>query len=164
MSINEALLGELNYEIISARKVLERIPADKFDWKPHEKSMSMGVLANHLADIFAWYKMVLETDELDFAANSYAPKAASDTEELTAIFDANVAAAQESLVKAEAAEFTKTWTLRSGEHVIFTLPKTSTLRTFVANHLIHHRGQLSVYLRLNDIPVPSIYGPSADEQ
>ena len=163
MSISRGLLGELDYEAISARKVLERVPADKFDWKPHEKSMSMGDLANHLADLFSWYKVTLEQDELDFAAGYEQPKA-TNAEELTAIFDKNLASAKESLEKAEAEIFTKNWTLRSGEHVIFTLPRTSTLRTFVVNHLVHHRAQLALYLRLNDIPVPSMYGPSADEQ
>jgi uncharacterized damage-inducible protein DinB len=161
--MSQGLLGELDYEAVSARKVLERIPADKFDWKPHEKSMSMGELANHLADLFSWYKVTLEQDELDFAAGYEQPKA-TNAEELVAIFDKNLAAAKESLGKAEADVFTKNWTLRSGEHVIFTLPRPATLRTFVVNHLVHHRAQLALYLRLNDIPVPSMYGPSADEQ
>ena len=163
MSINQELLGELGYEVISTRKILERIPADKFDWKPHERSLTMGDLANHLTDIFAWYKMTLETDELDFAVG-YAPVTAQNAEELTNNFDNNVAGAKESLQKAAPEVFAQNWTLRSGEHVIFTLPKTSVLRTFVVNHLVHHRAQLGIYLRLNDIPVPSMYGPSADEQ
>lgn len=163
MAINNGLLGELDYEAISTRKMLERIPADKFDWKPHEKSMTMGELANHIADMFSWYKTTLETDELDFAAGYENPNAKT-AEELTALFDKNLADAKESLQKAEAEVFAKNWTLRSGEHILFTMPKMSTLRTFVVNHIVHHRGQLAVYLRLNDIPVPSIYGPSADEQ
>lgn len=163
MSINQGLLGELDYEVISARKVLERIPADKFDWKPHEKSMTMGDLANHLADIFSWYKMTLETEELDFATG-YAPLKAVNAEELTEIFDKNIAEAKESLQKAEPEVFAQNWTLRSGDHVIFTMPRPTVLRTFVSNHLVHHRAQLALYLRLNDIPVPSMYGPSADEQ
>lgn len=164
MAINEAFLGELDYEVISTRKVLERIPADKFDWKPHEKSMTMGVLAAHLADMFAWYKITLEQDELDFAKGYEQPKPAN-AEELVAILDKNVAEANESLRKAEADEiFRQKWSLRSGEHVLFTMPKAAVLRTFVMNHIAHHRGQLSLYLRLNDIPVPAIYGPSADEE
>lgn len=163
MSISHGLLGELDYEAISARKVLERIPADKFDWKPHEKSMSMGELANHLADLFSWYRVTLEQDELDFAAGYQQPKA-TNADELTAIFDKNLAEAKESLGRAEEDVFTKNWTLRSGEHVIFTMPRPATLRTFVVNHLVHHRAQLALYLRMNDIPVPSMYGPSADEQ
>ena len=163
MAINDGLLGELNYEINSTRKVLERIPADKFDWKPHDKSTTMGVQANHLAELFSWYRIVLETDELDFAAGYEQPKA-TNAAELVAVLDKNAAEAKESLQKADAEVFTKDWTLRSGEHVIFTMPKMAVLRTFVGNHIVHHRAQLAVYLRLNDILVPSMYGPSADEK
>lgn len=163
MAVNDGLMGELDYEVISTRKVLERIPADKFDWKPHEKSMTMGNLANHLADMFSWYKITLEQDELDFAAGYEQPKAET-AEQLTAILDKNFAEAKESLQKAAPESFSQPWTLRSGEHVIFTLPKMATLRTFVVNHIVHHRAQLALYLRLNDIAVPSMYGPSADEQ
>lgn len=163
MAINDGLLGELDYEMISTRKVLERIPADKFDWKPHEKSMTMGELANHLVEMFSWYKITLETDELDLAAGYEQPKATS-AEDLTAIFDKNAAEAKESLQKSSPEVFSELWTLRSGEHVIFTMPKMANLRTFVGNHIVHHRAQLALYLRLNDIPVPSIYGPSADEK
>lgn len=163
MSINQAFIGELDYEVVSTRKILERIPAEKFDWKPHEKSMSMGVQANHLADLFSWYKVTMEQDGLDFADGYEQPQATSG-EELAAILDKNFAEAKESLQQADPSVFTKDWTLRSGEHVIFTMPKAAVLRTFVVNHVVHHRAQLAVYLRLNDIPVPSMYGPSADEQ
>lgn len=163
MSVSKGLLGELDYEAISTRKILERIPSEKFDWKPHEKSITMGALAAHIADMFSWYSATLETDELDFAKGYEQPKPKT-TEELVAVFDKNLAAAKESLQKAEPDVFAKNWTLRSGDHVIFTMPKTATLRTFVVNHIVHHRGQLSLYLRLNDIPVPSVYGPSADEK
>ena len=163
MSMNEAFLGELDYEAISARKILERVPTEKFDWKPHEKSMTMGQLANHVADIIAWYAVTLETDELDFAAG-YNPPKPDNTTDLVALFDKNLARANESLKKSSAENFGQMWTLRNGEQIIFSMPKTAALRTFVVNHLVHHRGQLSLYLRLNDIPVQSIYGPSADEQ
>lgn len=163
MSINEALIGELNYEVISTRKILERIPADKFDWKPHEKSTAMGIQANHLADLFAWYKVTLEQDELDFAKGYEQPKATT-AEELVAVLDKNFAEANESLRKADPSVFNKNWTLRNGEQIIFAMPKAAVLRTFVGNHIVHHRAQLAVFLRLNDIPVPSMYGPSADEK
>lgn len=163
MSISDGLLGELNYEAASTRKVLERIPAEKYDFRPHEKSMTMYELAAHVADMFSWYSATLDLDELDFAAGYEQPKPAN-TEELVALFDKNVAAAKASLQNAAPETFVKDWTLRSGEHIIFTMPKAATLRTFVVNHIVHHRGQLSVYLRLNDIPVPALYGPSADEQ
>lgn len=164
MSMNEAFLGELGYEAMSTRKILERVPTEKFDWKPHEKSMTMGQLANHVADMFAWYALTLDTDELDFASGSYKPPKPDNTGDLVALFDKNLAMANESIGKSNAENFGQMWTLRSGEHVIFSLPKTAALRTFVINHIVHHRGQLSLYLRMNDIPVPSIYGPSADEQ
>ena len=163
MAINEELTGELKEEAATTRKVLERIPAKTFHWKPHEKSMSMHRLAAHVADMFGWYAPTLEQDELDFAGGYEEPKPAN-TEELVALFDKNVATAMESLQKTEDAAFMKDWTLRNGEQVYFTMPKAGVIRSFVMNHIVHHRGQLSVYLRLNDIPVPALYGPSADEQ
>ena len=162
MAINEGLIGELEMEAATTRKVLERIPAEIFDWKPHEKSMTMGRLATHVADMFGWYIPALEADELDFAAGYNEPKA-ENAEDLTAILDKNVAAATESLRKTDDETLRKMWKLRDGENVFFEVPKVQVLRGMVMNHIIHHRGQLSVYLRLNSIPVPPIYGPSADE-
>ena len=162
MSINEALIGELQQEAATTRKVLERIPAETFDWKPHEKSMSMYRLATHVADMFGWFAPTIEQDELDFAKGYEEPKPAN-AEELVEMFDKNVAAAMESLKNAEDAVFMKNWTLRNGEQIYFQMPKAAVVRSFVMNHIVHHRGQLSVYLRLNDIPVPALYGPSADE-
>ena len=162
MAINEAFIGELQHEAATTRKVLERIPTETFDWKPHEKSMSMRQLAGHVADMFGWYVPTLEHDELDFAKGYEEPKP-GDTAELVAMFDKNVAAAVESLQKTEDAAFMSNWTMRNGEQIYFEMPKIAVLRSFVMNHIVHHRGQLSVYLRLNDIPVPGIYGPSADE-
>lgn len=162
MAINQGLMNELQNEAKTTRKVLERIPAEKFDWKPHEKSMSMGVLATHIAEMFGWFPPTLEQDELDFAKGYEQAKPAT-TEELVALLDKNIAAAMESLKNIDDETFMKSWTLRNGEQVYFELPKVAVSRTFIMNHIMHHRGQLSVYLRLNDIPVPSIYGPSADE-
>lgn len=162
MAINESFIGELQHEATTTRKVLERIPAEKFDWKPHEKSMPFGQLATHVADMFSWFAPVLETDELDFANGYEQPKPVT-TEELVAVLDKNLAAATESLKKAGDETFGQNWTLRNGEQVFFEMPKRQVLRGMVMNHIVHHRGQLSVYLRLNDIPVPAIYGPSADE-
>ena len=163
MAINDGLMSELQYEAATTRKVLERIPTETFDWKPHEKSMSMRQLAGHVADMFGWYAPTLEQEELDFAGGYEEPKPAN-TEELVALFDKNVAAATESLQKADPEIFMKDWTLRNGEQIYFTMPKAGVIRSFVMNHIVHHRGQLSVYLRMNDIPVPALYGPSADEQ
>ena len=163
MAINEALLGELEQEAATTRKLLERIPTEKFDWKPHEKSMSMIRLATHVADMFNWFPVTLEQDELDFAGGYEEPKPAT-SEELVGLLEKNVAAATESLKKTDDATFMKNWTLRNGEQIYFEMPKIAVSRSFIMNHIVHHRGQLSVYLRLNDIPVPAMYGPSADER
>lgn len=164
MGINQAFLGELEHEAQTTRKILERVPTETFGWKPHEKSMSMGELAAHVADMFTWYSGTMDMEEMDFASGYENPKPTT-TEELLALLDKNVAAANESLKKAETDEvFRKDWTLRNGDQIYFTLPRAAVLRTMVANHIVHHRGQLSVYLRLNDIPLPAMYGPSADEQ
>lgn len=162
MAINTGLLNELQNEAATTRKVLERIPADKFDWKPHEKSMTMQSLAAHVANMFAWFTPTLEADELDFSKGYTEPKPAT-TEELVALFDENVAAATASLQGVDDATFMKNWTLRNGEEIYLQMPKIGVVRAMIMNHIVHHRGQLSVYLRLNDIPVPALYGPSADE-
>lgn len=125
--------------------------------------MSMRQLAAHVADMFGWVKSTLEFDELDFATSGYVEPKPADTGELVAMFDKKIAEAMESLQKTEDAAFMQNWKLRNGEQIYFEMPKIAVLRTFVINHIVHHRGQLSVYLRLNDIPVPGIYGPSADE-
>jgi uncharacterized damage-inducible protein DinB len=158
-----AFLGELENEAKVTRTVLERVPADKFDWKPHEKSMTMGRLATHCAEMFGWTKETLKSDVLDFAAFDYKPFEPKSNDELLAFFDDHIAKAKQILSETSDETFLTDWTMRNGEQVYFTMPKVAVMRSFVMNHIIHHRGQLSVYLRLNDIPVPSIYGPSADE-
>jgi uncharacterized damage-inducible protein DinB len=158
-----AFLSELENEIKVTRSVLERVPADKFDWKPHERSMTMGRLAVHVAEMFGWTKQTLQSDVLDFAGMDYTPYEPKTNEELMAFFDEHVAKAREVIGQTSDETFMTNWTMRNGEQVYFTMPKVAVMRSFVMNHIIHHRGQLSVYLRLNDIPVPSIYGPSADE-
>lgn len=162
-AIAAALIGEMEHEAATARKCLERIPAEKFSWKPHEKSMTMGALAVHVAEMFGWTPATLLHPELDFAKFDYKPYEPATTEDLLEFFDKNVAEAIEVLKSTAEETFAENWTMRNGETVYFTMPKVVTMRSFVMNHIIHHRGQLSVYLRLNDIPVPSIYGPSADE-
>jgi uncharacterized damage-inducible protein DinB len=162
MAISEALIGELQHEAGTTRKLLERIPVEKFDWQPHEKSMSMIRLATHVADMFNWFPVTLEQDELDFAKGYDEPKPAT-TEELVELLDKSVAGAIESLKKTDDETFMKNWTLRNGEQIYFEMPKIAVSRSMIMNHIVHHRGQLSVYLRLNDIPVPAMYGPSADE-
>ncbi len=158
-----AFLAELDNEAKVTRSVLERIPADKFGWQPHDKSMTFGRLASHVAEMFGWTHDTLKSDVLDFATMDYKPFDPQTTDELLAFFDEHIAKAKAVLAETSDETFMTDWTMRNGEQVYFTMPKVAVMRSFVMNHIIHHRGQLSVYLRLNDIPVPSIYGPSADE-
>lgn len=154
---------EFNAEADKTRKMLERVPLDKADWKPHDKSFSMGRLASHLAELSTWVEATLNHDELDFSKMDYKPFVAQNTEELLKFFDDNREKATEVLKNTSDEVFSQDWTLRSGDTVYFTAPKLATLRDFVLNHTIHHRAQLGVYLRLNDIPVPQTMGPTADE-
>jgi uncharacterized damage-inducible protein DinB len=153
---------ELKREAISATKMLERVPFDKWDWKPHERSMTLGQLATHVANITAFPAKITMTNELDFA-NAPKPKDIENTAELVDRLKTNVAQSAEKLNAVNDDELQKDWTLRNGDHVIFTLPRAAAVRGLALNHFVHHRGQLSVYLRMLNIPIPSIYGPSADE-
>ena len=162
-NIAMALIAEMEHEAAVTRTCLERIPADKFDWKPHEKSMSFGRLASHVAEMFGWTPSTMDHAELDFSKMDYKPFEPSTTEELVEFLDKNVAEAIATLKSSADDRFMENWTMRNGETVYFTMPKVAVMRSFIMNHIVHHRGQLSVYLRLNDIAVPSIYGPSADE-
>jgi len=166
MALNEALLPEFDAEMANTRKTLERVPTDKFSWKPHEKSGTMGWLANHMADVPEWAVYTLQQESLDMAPNGVAPTPPpppKTTQELLAKFDKNVTAARALLAKASDSEMHKTWSLLSNGTTIIAMPRIACLRTWVMNHGIHHRAQLGVYLRLNNIAVPAIYGPSADE-
>ena len=162
-NIANGILGELEQENKTTRTILERIPAEKFDYKPHEKSMTMIRLAAHVVEMLSWVNMTCTTDELDFAATDYKPFEAQTTAELLEYHDKIVAETIETLKNTSDEDMRKPWSLKNGETTYFTLPKIAAIRTMCLNHIWHHRGQLSVYLRLNDIPVPSIYGPSADE-
>lgn len=162
MNLGQMLAAELEREAISTRKMLERIPAD-FDWTPHEKSTTLGNLATHVALLPTFVKAALTTDGLDLAA-APAPPTFTNGAELAAAFDENVREAVQYLGKVSDDDLKKNWRLTSGERVIFDTARIGVVRTLVLSHLLHHRGQLSVYLRLKDVPVPSIYGPSADEQ
>jgi len=163
MGIGEALHAEMEQEAATTRKILERIPTDKFDYKPHEKSMGMAQLASHIAEMFSWTGVTLNQPELDFSKFDYKPFAPASSEELVEFFDKSVAEALDVLKNTSDNVYFEPWTMRNGEQIYFTMPKAVTMRSFVMNHIVHHRGQLSVYLRLNDIPVPALYGPSADE-
>jgi uncharacterized damage-inducible protein DinB len=163
MSISDAFVGELQQEAAATRKCLERIPEDKFDWKPHEKSFTMIRLATHIAEMVSWAKDTVEKPELDFAGQDYKSFEPKTTAELVEYFDKNLANATEALKNTSDEAMMQNWKLRNGEQIYFDMPRVQVLRGMVFNHIINHRGQLSVYLRLNDIPVPALYGPSADE-
>jgi uncharacterized damage-inducible protein DinB len=163
MGMGEPLAAELKQEAATTRRLLERVPEDKFSWKPHEKSMTLGRLAGHIAELPAILGAALKADEIDFAAGNYKPLAATSVAELLAEFDKNISEGAELLKGSADERMFDTWRMRNGEKVIFELPRVAVVRGVVMNHIIHHRGQLAVYLRLLDVPLPSIYGPTADE-
>lgn len=159
----DALLPEYDRETGTTRRLLERIPDDKLDWAPHRKSMTLRRLASHLAQLPAWGARIIGQQEFDLSG-PVQPFECASREEILRTYDQNVKVARASIAGKTDAELMAPWTLKKEGHEVFTVPKLSVLRSFLINHLIHHRGQLSVYLRLNDVPLPSIYGPSADEQ
>jgi uncharacterized damage-inducible protein DinB len=162
MAISASLLPEFDHEMATSRTVIERVPEDKFAWKPHEKSMSAGRLASHVAEMPAWAATGITQDSLDLAGG-YDPYTAGSRAELLALFDKNVSSARAAIAGCSDETFMKSWSLKKGDQTLMSMPKIAVVRTFVLNHVIHHRGQLSVYLRELNVPVPSIYGPSADE-
>ena len=166
MSSAQSLLAEFEQEAATTRRFLERLPQDKLDWRPHAKSMSMGGLATHLANLPTWATRAINMDSFDMAPQGgpplRQPQAASRSEILDT-FDKNVAQARAAIAGASDEELMGKWSLLSGGETVMTLPRVAVLRSFIMNHSIHHRGQLTVYLRLNDLPVPGLYGPSADE-
>jgi uncharacterized damage-inducible protein DinB len=163
MTIGSVLAAELTHEAGTTRTIIERLPDDKFGWKPHEKSMTLGRLAGHIIEMVGWTGSTLTQDGIDFATMNYEPRVYTTTAEMLEDFDKNVADALSVLSSVDDAEMFKSWSMRNGETLYFEMPKAAVMRSFVMNHIIHHRGQLAVYIRLLDIPVPSIYGPSADE-
>lgn len=166
MSLGESMLPEFDHEMANTRKTLERVPDDKFDWKPHEKSFSMGHLATHVANLPSWTSVTIDMDEFDMAPGGEQMKTPEchSQKELLETFDANVGKARAALAGITDQRVFQPWSLLAAGNTIFSMPRVAVLRSFVMNHIIHHRAQLGVYLRLNDIPVPSTYGPSADEQ
>ncbi|MGO9273362.1 MAG: DinB family protein [Terriglobia bacterium] len=167
MALNEALLLDFDAEMANTRRTLERAPVEKPDWKPHEKSMPLGRLARHVAELPGWAAMIINTDSLDIAppgAPPYQPPPpASSREELLGLFEKSVAEARAAIAAASDEHLRATWSFLFGGKTVFSTPRLSVVRITVLNHLIHHRAQLGVYLRLNGIPVPALYGPSADE-
>jgi uncharacterized damage-inducible protein DinB len=166
MALNEALLPEFDKEMAGTRKTLERVPDGKFDWKPHAKSMTMLQLASHLALFPSWMISTFESASFDYApvgGEPYKPPVIKSTKELVELFDRDVAKARQMLKSASDAELMASWSLLAGGKTIFSMPRIAVLRGMVMNHMIHHRAQLGVYLRLNDVPLPALYGPTADE-
>ena len=163
MALVDALLPEFDREMTTTRTVLARVPEDKFDWKPHARSFSLGVLATHVANLPTWGTETLTRSDIDIGGTRQPPTALGSKQELLAAFDRQVAAARAALVGKTDAELSAMWSLKRSGKTMFSMPKAAVLRGFVLSHMIHHRGQLTVYLRLLDVPVPSIYGPSADE-
>ena len=167
MKISETVLPEFDQEMANTRKALERVPTAKFSWKPHPKSSEFGALAAHITNLPDWAGLTMQADSFDYAppgAPPYQTPKYASTEELVAAFDKSVAQARSALAAADDATFLAPWSLLAGGKTMMTMPRIAVIRTFVMNHTIHHRAQLGVYLRLNDIPVPGVYGPSADEQ
>ena len=162
MPLADALLAEFDHEVTVTRKVLERVPEDKLAWKPHEKSMPLGHLAQHVATIPMWGTTALTTSEFDVGGQP-TPAFVTSRAELLAMFDRNVTDTRAALAGKGDGELMMPWAFKRDGHTIFSMPRASVWRSFVMNHLIHHRAQLGVYLRLQDVPVPSMYGPSADE-
>ncbi|MDM1407964.1 DinB family protein [Myroides sp. DF42-4-2] len=162
MSINKSFLLELQHELNSTRKIIACVPTDQWDWKPHAKSMSLGDLSKHIVELIVWTEWITKQKSLNFHTE-YKPLEAKTTEELLALIDAfekRVVVALEGMTEEQ---WMENWALKAGEHTIVEMPKVGANRFLVNNHIYHHRGQLSVYLRLLDIPIPGMYGPSADD-
>ena len=165
MAIKDALLPEFDHEMGTTRKLLACAPMADRDWTPHAKSMSVGDLVKHVAEIPGWAGGIVDADSWDAASGGDAPKKVyTSNDEAIADFDPGVAKARAAIESKSDAEWMQTWTLKNGDQEIMSMPKMGVVRSFLMNHLIHHRGQLSVYIRLKDVAVPSIYGPSADEK
>lgn len=164
MKLSELFLEELKREAANTRRILAAVPLEKGDFKPHQKSFSLKMLATHVAEINGWWKETLLQDELDFSKGDHKPVIINSTEDLLAYHDRLVTNAEKILSEISEEEFAKPWTMRNGEQIYFTSPKGTVARTWCFNHLYHHRAQLTVYLRLLDVPVPGTYGPSADTQ
>jgi uncharacterized damage-inducible protein DinB len=166
MRLTDLLLSEFDMEMNKTRRMLERVPVEKAGWKPHEKSMSLGRIAGHIAELPAWAVWILSSDMLDITpmvSGGFKPYVADSAEGLQKLFDKNASDAREALMKANEEDFERDWSMQFQGKAVFTMPRYHTIRSMFMNHLIHHRAQLGVYLRLNDIPLPELYGPSADE-
>ncbi|MEY4636859.1 MAG: hypothetical protein RJA55_2657 [Acidobacteriota bacterium] len=165
MPLIDALLPEFDREMGQTRKVLDRVPDGQFDWRPHPTSMTLGRLAEHLAEMPLWAATTMAQGELDLTTPRPADyKSPATRAEVLAVFDAHLKNARARLVNRTDGEFDAPWKLTAGGQEVFTMPKASVMRAFVLNHMVHHRGQMTVYLRMLGVPIPSIYGPSGDER
>ncbi|HWB65126.1 MAG TPA: DinB family protein [Chitinophagales bacterium] len=163
MSTGKALAAELQYESKGTRKILERIPEDKFGWKPHEKSMTVNRLGMHIAELPLWINRTLESNEFVFGKEPFKPNIPNTSQEIMDEFEVRLAAALDALNKADDDLMNTEWKVYFKETLISSSPKKVAIRNLI-NHIIHHRGQLSVFLRLLDVPLPNLYGPTADER
>jgi uncharacterized damage-inducible protein DinB len=161
MTISEMLLPEFDMEMANTRKILDCVPEDKFTWKPHEKSFTLGRLASHVAEMPNWMIFTINQENLELTPGQK-PFNAQTKAALFEAFESNIASAREALAGASDDHLGKTWSLIYGGQTVFSMPRAGVLRNMVMSHMIHHRGQLSVYLRLLDVPIPGMYGPSAD--
>jgi len=164
MKMKDSLIAEFERESQTTRRHLERLPDDKLDWRPHEKSFTAGGLASHIAELISWADSILNLDELDIDPATYKPYQASSVADLLKTFDDNVGACRQVLAGAADATLEQSWRFKMMGRLLFERPKAEVFRDFILSHVIHHRGQFSVYLRLLNVPVPSTYGPTADEQ
>jgi uncharacterized damage-inducible protein DinB len=163
MFLKDGLLAEFDHEMGTTRKLLERLPDDKLSWKPHARSMSLGGLATHMSNLPNWGALILNEAGFDLADAPPNQEERTSRADILAAFDAAAAHARTSITKTDP-ELAAPWSLKRGGQQLFTMPRVTAFRTFVLYHLVHHRGQLSVYLRLNDVALPAIYGPTADER
>ena len=164
MTVAETFLPDFDHEVATTRRVLERIPEANLSWKPHEKSMTLARLAGHVAELPGFGQWVMQSEKFVAGASGYTPLVVSSRQEALQALERSAAATRAAIAAASDADLLKPWSLEAQGKTIFTIPRATALRAFMLHHLIHHRGQLSVYLRLNNVPVPSIYGPSADEK
>ncbi|MET6996484.1 DinB family protein [Chitinophaga defluvii] len=162
MTLTNILLKEMAQEAQTTRKMLERVPDDKYDWQPHPKSMSIKQLATHIAELPSWVQMALTTEGLDFAENPYDSRPVTNTKDLLAFFEQSLAAGRAELEKATDEQLEGTWVLRNGDQIYSTSSKGEVIRMAYCQ-IVHHRAQLGVFLRLLDVPIPGSYGPSADD-
>lgn len=163
LSPKQAVLLDFEHEMATTRRLLERVPDEHLDWKPHAKSYSLGELATHVSNLLVWMRPILLEEEFDLASVPARGAAAPGRDELLRRFDEGLRAARSAIESFDDAALGRTWTLRHGAHVVLAQPRVVVIRSLGINHLIHHRGQLSVYLRLLDVPLPPMYGPTADE-